>query len=95
MSTEMRKKLTSTIYKNGAKLSVLIDESTSVSHKSALVVFLRVVLGEEVKTIFLDLIELPATNVNTIYIELLNCLGSQKTIFSKTGSLLDLMVRQL
>jgi len=70
----MREKVLKKIVISGSKISVLVDESTSLSNKSALVVYLRVVIEDIVETIFLDLVELQGTTAIDIYDELLRCM---------------------
>ena len=59
---EMRKKLVSEIIKSGSKISILIDESTTISNISSLIIFVRTCLPNHYMNFpvnfFLDLVEL-------------------------------------
>ena len=76
ISTEMRKKICSSIISSDRKLAVLVDESTGVGSTTCLVVCMRTVLGDtnEPVTFFLDLIELTRTTSAAIYDHLITCL---------------------
>ena len=76
VSISMRKKFTSCIKEKRAKLSILVDESTTLSRKASLIIYIRVAFEENLHTVFLDLLELSATDASTIFEELLNCLRS-------------------
>ena len=72
----MRKKLCSSIISKNSKVSVFIDESTSVASQSVLIVYLRSEISDGcVNTFFLDIIELKRTDAETIEAELLKCLS--------------------
>lgn len=81
---EMRRKLLTEIINMRQKISVLIDESTTVSKKTTMIVYIRtVVVGEhdsivdkenEPVTFFLDLIELSSQTAAIINAALLTCL---------------------
>lgn len=60
---EMRKKLADNIIENRRKLCILVDESTTLSKKSMLVVCLRCAVGElgDINTFFFDIVELNNT----------------------------------
>jgi hypothetical protein len=66
------------IIKNGHCISVLIDESTTVSNKSTLVVYLKCMSSSAVEPhfMFLQLIELEDQSADTIVKALLGCLNS-------------------
>lgn len=71
----MKKKVADDIINNRQKLCVLIDESTTISGKSVLVVCLRsAIANAEPDTIFFDLVELDGTTANDIMEHLLACL---------------------
>ena len=76
IATEMRSKITKNIVEKRQKLSVLIDESTTVSGITALTVCIRAVVGdsEEPLTFFLDMIELKGTDAITIKNAVISCL---------------------
>ncbi|XP_033981881.1 E3 SUMO-protein ligase KIAA1586-like [Trematomus bernacchii] len=75
ISKEMREALLASIKVTRPKLTVLVDESTSLSKKSCLIVYLRTsVDSSEPVTFFLDLLELESTTADGIISQLLNCL---------------------
>uniref|UniRef100_A0AAQ6ALH6 HAT C-terminal dimerisation domain-containing protein n=1 Tax=Amphiprion ocellaris TaxID=80972 RepID=A0AAQ6ALH6_AMPOC len=72
---EMKKKVINDIVMNQRKLCVLIDESTTISGKSVLVICLRsAICREEPDTIFFELIELESTTAKDITDALLDSL---------------------
>ena len=77
IANEMRKRVVGKVLQSGAKLSVMIDEATTDSKKSVLIIYIRASLGmsEEPLTFFLDLVELSATNAGEIYQALMNNLS--------------------
>ncbi len=77
IATEMRQSACSHIQKSGGKISVLIDESTTVSNKSALIIYLKCQseVNGEPHFMFLDLIELEDQSAATICQSLLRCLS--------------------
>lgn len=78
ISQEMRNKIAQTIIENERKISIIIDESTTVSSKSVLVICLRCALSEdsEVVSFFWDLVELESTTADVIKNEILKNLNS-------------------
>jgi len=74
---KMKKKLCSEIVVNKRKLCIIVDESTTLSHKTMLVICLRAAIAsdEEVITFFFDIVELPNTTAETIYTIILNNLS--------------------
>uniref|UniRef100_A0A3Q1CEU5 HAT C-terminal dimerisation domain-containing protein n=1 Tax=Amphiprion ocellaris TaxID=80972 RepID=A0A3Q1CEU5_AMPOC len=75
ISVEMKKKVVNDIVMNQRKLCVLIDESTTISGKSVLVIYLRsAICSEEPDTIFFELIELESTTAKDITDALLDSL---------------------
>ncbi|XP_064421760.1 E3 SUMO-protein ligase KIAA1586-like [Latimeria chalumnae] len=76
IATEMRKKICQHIKVIKGKISILIDESTSLSSKTALVVYLKCESDkkDDPHFMFLDLIELPDQKADTIAKYLLECL---------------------
>jgi len=56
ISHEMRRKMVADIVRNNSKFSLLVDESTSHSHASILVLCMRAVVGDAVSplTFFLE-----------------------------------------
>lgn len=80
IANEMRKTLIDNIVNSKNKISLLIDESTTVSNRSTLIVIVRVVLPElsAPVSLFLDLIELSdvtARGILNSLISHLECLG--------------------
>ena len=78
ISTEMRQKLVKEVVNSKSKMSLMIDESTTLSGKSTLIVYLRSCTeGTEMKepvNLFLDLVELQSVTANGIFTALLDCL---------------------
>jgi hypothetical protein len=58
------------------KISVLIDESTTLGKQSTLIVYIKTFLDEKEEIIFLDLIALEIQKAETITTQVLNCLYS-------------------
>ncbi|GBL60853.1 hypothetical protein AVEN_8597-1 [Araneus ventricosus] len=71
------KRITQQILNIAGKISVLIDESSSLGAKSALIVYLNCEINKQrpANSLFLDLIELPDQTSATILRALLNCLN--------------------
>ncbi|UYV81282.1 hypothetical protein LAZ67_20000646 [Cordylochernes scorpioides] len=75
IACEMRKMLVAKILSTNSKITILIDESTTLSNKSTLVIFLKTYLGgESIDYIFFDLCELQCQDSENIEKELLNTL---------------------
>ena len=76
IGNEMRARICKIIIESGSKISVLIDEATSISKKSTLIVYIKTCFSESIEpiTFYLDLIELPEQNAECIYTTLLQCL---------------------
>ncbi|KAJ4921106.1 hypothetical protein JOQ06_022696, partial [Pogonophryne albipinna] len=73
---ELKKKMAKDITENQRKLCVLVDESTTISGKTVLVVCLRSALADaEPETFFWELIELDGTTADDITKALMECLG--------------------
>ncbi|XP_068115059.1 E3 SUMO-protein ligase KIAA1586 homolog [Hyperolius riggenbachi] len=76
IASEMRKRLCQKIVEQAPKLSLFIDESTTVSSQSVLIVYIRTTINENKPvTFFLDLLHLPKTDAQSIEATLLTCLG--------------------
>lgn len=73
-SHEMRKKALNHIVTEHQRFSVLIDESTTLSKKSALVVYLTSIISGVPTVLFLDLVELESQSAESITESLLQCL---------------------
>ncbi|KAL3053061.1 hypothetical protein OYC64_005565 [Pagothenia borchgrevinki] len=77
IAKEMQKKIVHSIVTSSSKLSVLIDEATSISHKSAMIVNLKAsVDGATPEFLFLELVELESQRAKDIEEALLNCLDT-------------------
>ena len=75
IAATMRKKLCDAITSNASKVSIFIDESTTVSSNSVLVIYIRSHIGDHnVRTFFLDLVEMEKTDAQSIESEMLKCL---------------------
>ena len=74
---DMRDNLYKIIREKDAKIALIIDESTTLSQKSTLIVYLRFSLQNEICNVFIDLIELSAQDSSTIVQELLLLLTSR------------------
>ena len=73
---ELRKQVTQKMADSKRKFAILIDESTTVSKRSTLIVYIRTSLGyTEPVTLFLDLLELSKTRAPAIVSALLECLS--------------------
>ena len=78
IAEEMRQKTANYIIQNKCKVSILIDESTTLSRKTTLIIFMRAAVGDpnDPQTFYLDLVELNSTTSDSIYASLLSCLTS-------------------
>jgi len=77
IAKEMQKKIVHSIVSSSSKLSVLIDEATSLSHKSAMIVSVKAsVDGATPEFLFLELVELESQRAEGIEEALLNCLDT-------------------
>ena len=76
IGNEMHAKICKIIIESGSKSSILIDEATSISKKSTLIVYVKVCFSKslELITFSLYLIELSKQNAECIYATLLQCL---------------------
>lgn len=74
---EMRRTACQKIIKTGLCISILIDEATTVSNKSALIIYLKCTTIEtsEPHFMFLDLVEIEDQTANTIVSTVLSCLN--------------------
>lgn len=70
---EMRFKVCKMAIDSDTKMSIIIDESTTISKKSALIVYIKVCLPEPT-TLFLDIIELDNQGAECIFTTLMECL---------------------
>ncbi|XP_069098318.1 E3 SUMO-protein ligase KIAA1586-like [Pleurodeles waltl] len=76
IASGMRKKLATDILENKRKICLLIDESTTFSGKSVLVLCLRAAVASDsdVRTFFFYLVELDGTTANDITTAVMECL---------------------
>lgn len=75
IAIQMKEKIVHNIIESNSKISVLIDESTTLSTKSAMVVFIKAsIASEDPIFIFLDLVELRHQNAENIANQLIECL---------------------
>lgn len=75
IAVEMKKKIVCNIVKSKSKLSVLIDESTTLSTKSAMVVYIKASISfEDPIFIFLAVVELEHQTSENIVAQLIDCL---------------------
>lgn len=76
VSNEMKKRIVKQILEVNGKLSILIDESTSLGSKSTLIVYLKCETSKEDPPhfLFLDLVELSNQTSEAVAMSLLDCL---------------------
>ena len=76
ITIEIKKKLVKCCIESDKQFSVLLDESTALSKKSCLIVYIRTLLPDDEKpvTFFLDLVELSSGSASGIKDALLECL---------------------
>ena len=74
IAADMRQHLYKVIRDSDTKIAIIVDESTTLSQKSTLIVYLRCCLQDEISTVFIDLIELSAQDSDTIVKEILQLL---------------------
>ncbi|XP_060761422.1 E3 SUMO-protein ligase KIAA1586-like [Neoarius graeffei] len=76
VSSQMKHELVKRIIENRSKITLLADESTSVGHKSTLIVFLKASIDGDMEPIAfpLDLIELDSLSAAHIKEKLMRCL---------------------
>ncbi|XP_060882119.1 E3 SUMO-protein ligase KIAA1586-like [Metopolophium dirhodum] len=75
IASKMRERIVKNIIESGSKLAVLIDESTTLSSATSMIVYIKTsISNEEPIFIFLDLIELFTQNAENIVNQLLKCL---------------------
>jgi Domain of unknown function (DUF4371) len=78
IGTTMRQKLIANLLQSKTRLSVMVDEATTSSSKTALSVCLKAFLCGQPTTFFLDLVELKSTNSDAIFTAIESCLTSHK-----------------
>ena len=78
IGTTMRQKLIANLLQSKTRLSVMVDEATTSSSKTALSVCLKAFLCGQPTTFFLDLVELKSTNSDAIFTAIESCLISHK-----------------
>lgn len=71
----MKQKIVSNIVETEAKLSVLIDESTTISAVCGMVAYIKaIIFYDKTVFIFLDLVELVSQTADNIVNQLIHCL---------------------
>uniref|UniRef100_A0A674I1Z1 DUF4371 domain-containing protein n=1 Tax=Terrapene triunguis TaxID=2587831 RepID=A0A674I1Z1_9SAUR len=70
----IRKQIFSKIIKNNSKICIIINEASTISSKTVLVILIKCELQDSSPTIFLDLVELDSTKAENIYSALRNML---------------------
>ena len=81
IADEMRCKLIADIVEKQCPISVLIDKSTTLSQKTTLIIYVRTVFSENIRspvTFFLDLVELESITAISIASKLLSTLNNQQ-----------------
>lgn len=78
ISTEMKHVLVAKMVASKILMPVLVDESTSLSRSSCLIVYVRATFDEDVEsvTFFLPILSLPATTADGIEMSLMQCLNA-------------------
>lgn len=66
ISLEIRKKICHDIIEHKRKVCVIVDESTTLSQKTMLVICLRTAIAENIVTLFFDVVELNNTSADSI-----------------------------
>ena len=87
ISKEMRALLIHEVIKSETYFSIMVDESTTISSKCTLIIYIRILFDEEVTNYFLDLVELEDKSGN----------GIAKAIFEtllKNGLNIDILHRK-
>lgn len=74
IATKMRNKIVQNIIETNSKISILIDESTTNSSSSGMIIHLKASISYDSVLIFLDLIELKSQTCINIIDQLLECL---------------------
>lgn len=76
ISTEIRRIIFGKLINTGCKISIIIDEASTVSHKSVLVVYLKSEIqdSDDSVTVFIDLVELEGTTSEIIFKTLISVL---------------------
>ena len=79
-SEEMRKTVVKEIVQSNSKISLIIDESTTINKKTTLIVYVRcciegVAMNSPIN-LFLDLVELEKVTAEGVFDSLLKCLHS-------------------
>ncbi|CAM4409992.1 unnamed protein product [Lepidochelys kempii] len=71
---ELIKQIFSKIIENNSKICIIIDEASTISSKTVLVILIKCELQDSSPTIFLNLVELESTKAENIYNALRNAL---------------------
>lgn len=87
IAKKMQTKIVDSLVPSSSKLSVLIDEATSLSHKSAMIVNVKASLdGATPEFVFLDLVQLESQRAESIEEALLNWLQNNWISFVSDGA---------
>ncbi|CAM5084859.1 unnamed protein product [Eretmochelys imbricata] len=70
----IRKQIFSKIIENNSKICIIIDEASTISSKTVLVILIKCEIQDSSPTIFLNLVELESTKAENIYNALRNTL---------------------
>lgn len=76
IASDMRTQLTKSVTDSDSKISLLIDESTTISNKTALVIHLRACINGKPTTFFLDLVHLVSADAKSIVDAVLKTLAA-------------------
>ncbi|XP_050505351.1 E3 SUMO-protein ligase KIAA1586-like [Diabrotica virgifera virgifera] len=76
ISKEMKLRILNKVKEVSGKISIIIDESTSISSKSVLIIYLKCEISKEKSPniLFLDLVELPDQRAESVFNSTLKCL---------------------
>ena len=76
--SQMRAKLCEEIIRSRSKIALIIDESTTISSKSVLILYLRANVCQRVSSFFLDLVELDGSSADAILDAVLKTLSKHR-----------------
>jgi hypothetical protein len=76
IGSEMHSKLIKFIIDNNLKFSILVDECTTISHLSVLILCVRAAFSEKPTTIYLDLIEITSAKADNLAEVIIKCLDA-------------------
>lgn len=76
VSSDMKKVICKDIIEHQSKITVMVDESTSVSVRTCMVIHIRALVNEKPTNVLLDIVEVPKTDAATILDSILATLDS-------------------